>query len=61
MNLFHWGCLLQELDMLGYEVSSSERSLIYILTLGVIPPYRNSGIGIVLTSLIEGAVITWYS
>lgn len=33
-----------ELDMLGYEISSSERSLIYILTLGVIPPYRNSGI-----------------
>jgi ribosomal protein S18 acetylase RimI-like enzyme len=34
----------EELDMLGYEISSSERSLIYILTLGVIPPYRNSGI-----------------
>lgn len=34
----------EELDMLGYEISKTERSLIYILTLGVIQPYRNSGI-----------------
>jgi ribosomal protein S18 acetylase RimI-like enzyme len=30
--------------MLGYEMLKTERSLIYILTLGVIKPYRNCGI-----------------
>ncbi|KAG0564069.1 hypothetical protein M758_8G075300 [Ceratodon purpureus] len=33
-----------EIDMLGYEISKSERTLIYILTLGVAQSYRNSGI-----------------
>jgi ribosomal protein S18 acetylase RimI-like enzyme len=56
-NLCGWGCILQELDMLGYEISKSERTLIYILTLGVAQSYRNSGIGIILTSLIKVAVI----
>lgn len=31
--------------MLGYEYGNTGRSLIYILTLGVIRPYRNCGIG----------------
>lgn len=48
--------------MLGYEISKSERSLIYILTLGVIPPYRNSGIGIInLAPFIKVAVVQFYS
>lgn len=52
----------EELDMLGYEISKSERSLIYILTLGVIPPYRNSGIGIInLAPFIKVAVVQFYS
>lgn len=50
VNVLMWGHFLQELDMLGYEISKTERSLIYILTLGVIQPYRNSGIGIILTT-----------
>ena len=54
------GSILQEVDMLGYEISKSERTLLYILTLGVAQPYRNSGIGIILTSLIKGAVMYLY-
>ncbi|OAE35414.1 hypothetical protein AXG93_2587s1290 [Marchantia polymorpha subsp. ruderalis] len=34
----------EEADMLGYEHVSTERTLIYILTLGVIKQYRNLGI-----------------
>ncbi|BBN10460.1 histone acetyltransferase MCC1 [Marchantia polymorpha subsp. ruderalis] len=45
----------EEADMLGYEHVSTERTLIYILTLGVIKQYRNLGIA----SALIGEVIEY--
>ncbi|KAL2636336.1 hypothetical protein R1flu_007815 [Riccia fluitans] len=45
----------EEADMLGYELGSTERTLIYILTLGVIKQYRNLGIA----SALIGEVIEY--
>ncbi|KAL3689301.1 hypothetical protein R1sor_015610 [Riccia sorocarpa] len=45
----------EEADMLGYELGSPERTLIYILTLGVIKQYRNLGIA----SALIGEVIEY--
>eukprot|EP00246_Nothoceros_aenigmaticus_P018622 TRINITY_DN981_c0_g1_i2.p1 TRINITY_DN981_c0_g1~~TRINITY_DN981_c0_g1_i2.p1 ORF type:complete len:261 (+),score=30.99 TRINITY_DN981_c0_g1_i2:308-1090(+) len=40
----------EEADMLGYEYGNTGRTLIYILTLGVIRQYRNYGIASTLVS-----------
>ncbi|XP_077242918.1 histone acetyltransferase MCC1-like isoform X2 [Tasmannia lanceolata] len=40
-------------DMIGYDPSSADQTLVYILTLGVVEPYRNLGIA---TSLIREVI-----
>ncbi|KAH9305152.1 hypothetical protein KI387_009556, partial [Taxus chinensis] len=44
-------------DMLGYDMVKTDRTLVYILTLGVIKPYRNLGIASALVwEVIEYAL-----
>lgn len=45
-----WLNLLQIADLIRYDGSTSDQTLVYILTLGVVETYRNLGIG--RTSLV---------
>ncbi|KAF2545541.1 hypothetical protein F2Q70_00024091, partial [Brassica cretica] len=46
-------CLAQIDDLIGYDSSQGEETLVYILTLGVVETYRNHGIAM---SLISGVI-----
>lgn len=39
-------CLVQISDLIRYDSSKGEETLVYILTLGVVETYRKRGIGI---------------
>lgn len=42
----------EEVDLLGCELLNSDRTLVYVLTLGVIKQYRNNGIASALVGIV---------